>query len=93
MTRPLKVITAIIETLLGVPILSGIALILTMWTPLLIALVLHIIVIVYSCKENKKIRGNVIGLIGSVLGILPVVGFVLHIISAVILWKEVYKDE
>jgi hypothetical protein len=55
------------------------------WTPLLIALVLHIVTLIFSNQDHTKYYGSVMGIITSIIGFIPFVGMLMHIITAVLL--------
>ena len=83
---PLRLTTAILESLLAIPILGGSIIVSLVWTPLLVMLVLHIITLVMSVRERTSIYGNIVGIVASVLGIIPFLGMALHILAAILLW-------
>lgn len=90
-SRPLKLITAILESIFAIPVLGALLIIGSLWTLLGIALVLHIISLVFSAKEKKGTSGNIVGIIASVLGWIPFLGFILHLVSAILLWIDFAK--
>ena len=90
-SKGLKLASAIVETVLGIPLLGGLIVIGFAWTPLFLALGLHIITLIFSIKQNVSKPGSILGIVTSCVGAIPVVGMIMHIISAVILWTEWYK--
>lgn len=81
----LKWITGIFEALLGVPFLGG-AFILSMgWTPLFFMFILHLITLIFAHKEGYAKGGSILGLVTSFIGVIPVVGMIMHIITAIVL--------
>ncbi|MBW2995265.1 hypothetical protein KY312_02845 [Candidatus Woesearchaeota archaeon] len=86
--KVLKLVTAIGETVLAVPLLGGLLVVSTLWITLGIMLVLHILTLIFCNKRKLPITGNIIGIVASVLGIIPVLGWILHIVTAVFLWLE-----
>lgn len=91
--KNLMLATAIGETVLAIPIISGIFIISTMYIPLLVMLVLHILVIVMWNKLGKSTSvWSVLGIITSVLGWIPFVGWALHVITAILLWVRINND-
>jgi len=87
----LMLITAILEAILGVPILGGTIVIALAYIPLFVMLVLHIISLVFVSKENKSKAGNVLGIITSCLAWIPFLGMALHIASAIVLFVTFAK--
>ncbi|MNI05287.1 hypothetical protein D3C73_582350 [compost metagenome] len=90
-SRILKWITGAFEAVLGIPVLGAAIVIGLLWTPLAIMLVLHIITLVLSSRNNEPIYGSVLGIVTSLLAWIPGVGFVLHILSAIFLMVSAAK--
>jgi hypothetical protein len=84
-SRRLKWITGICEAILGFPILGGILVISLSWTPLFIMLLLHILTYFLSKQNNESTYGSVLGVITSLVAWIPGVGFILHLLTAVLL--------
>ena len=91
-SKTLKLVTAILETIWGIPILGGILILASYWSILGIMLVLHIITLIFSVKENKGKVGSILGIVTSVVGWIPIVGMIMHIITAIFLWIGFVKD-
>ncbi len=88
----LKLASAITETVFAVPLLGGVIIGGLFWLPLLGALALHIVTLRTAKKENKKSTGSIVGIVASTVGIIPVVGWFLHIATAIVLWLDVIKS-
>jgi len=88
----LKLAMAILETIFAIPIFGGTLILALLWTPLGLALIGHIVTLVFSKKENKKITPSVLGIVASVLGFIPIIGWILHIIAAIFNWIGAFKD-
>lgn len=83
--RNLLWITGIYEGVLGVPIFGGL-LILNVGGPiLLLALILHVITLVQCIKSGGPRHGSILGICASVFGIIPFLGWTLHVLAAVFL--------
>ena len=74
---------AMLETLYAIPILGGTIIVSLFWIPLAIALVIHIASLVFTLKEKGNKTGPIMGIIASVLGFIPFVGWLLHVLAAV----------
>ncbi|MNH41579.1 hypothetical protein D3C79_1031040 [compost metagenome] len=48
-------------------------------------LILHIITLVFCSQHNKPIAGSILGIVTSLLAWIPVLGMIMHIITAIIL--------
>lgn len=87
----LQLSAAILETLFAIPILGGTIILGLMWIPLALALVLHIVALVFTQKANSSKTGPIIGIVASVLGFIPFVGWLLHVSAAVFNWIGAFK--
>lgn len=83
-----QLITACLESFMAIPILGGIFVIGFLWTPLILALALHITTLVLCSKKGGRVKksGSVLGIITSVVAFIPIVGWVMHVIAAIVLW-------
>jgi hypothetical protein len=86
--RILKWISGGLEAALGIPLLGGTLVVSLLWTPLVVTLILHIVAVVLSKQENRPITGNILGIVTSCVGWIPIVGMIMHIISAIIILVE-----
>jgi hypothetical protein len=87
----LMLITAILEAVLGIPVLGGSIVIGFLYIPLFVMFVLHIISLVLVAKEGKSKAGNILGIITSCLAWIPFVGMALHIATAIVLFVTFAK--
>jgi hypothetical protein len=71
------------ETILAIPILGGLIIAGLWWTPLFLMLILHIITLVICSRSGNKIYGSIIGIVASVLGFIPFIGWGLHLAAAI----------
>lgn len=92
-SKILKWVTGGLEALLGVPILGGTIVLGLLWTPLAIMLVLHIITLVFTKKEGGASTGSILGIVTSCVAWIPIVGMILHILSAIFLMVDAAKSE
>ncbi|WP_096274073.1 hypothetical protein [Paucisalibacillus globulus] len=92
-SRILKWVTGALEALLGIPVLGGMIIVGLLWTPLLIMLILHIITLVLTKKDGGASTGSILGIVTSCIGWIPVVGMIMHILSAVFLMVNAAKED
>lgn len=85
-SKILKWITGGAEAFLGIPFIGGIYIISQGWTPLFVMLILHIITLLMTKKDGGITGGSVIGIITSVVAWIPIVGMLMHIITAIVLF-------
>lgn len=84
-SRLMKFVTGGMEAFLGIPILGGLFMISTGYTPLWVMLILHIVTLLLSSKENTVKLGSILGIVTACLAWIPVLGMLLHILTAVVL--------
>ncbi|MGM0943308.1 MAG: hypothetical protein ACQEWU_20505 [Bacillota bacterium] len=85
LSRIMKWVTGIFEALLGFPILGGLYIVSNFWTPLFVMLILHTITLFLSKRDGAATAGSILGIITSCIGWIPIVGMVMHIITAIVL--------
>ena len=56
-------------------------------------LILHIITLVMSIRQNGTIYGSVLGIVTSLIAWIPFVGWVMHVITAIFLMVSASKPE
>lgn len=81
----LKIISGGFEAFLGIPILGGVFILSHLWAPLIFMFLFHGITLFVSMYERRFSFGSVLGIITSVLGWIPFVGMVMHILTAFVL--------
>lgn len=91
--RILKFVVGGLEVLMGIPVLGGAFVVGLFWFPLIIALVLHIVALIFSKKESRPITGNILGIVTSCVAIIPVVGMIMHIVTAIIVLMEAGENK
>ncbi|WP_028782258.1 hypothetical protein [Thalassobacillus devorans] len=84
-SRILKWVSGGLEAVLAIPVLGASIIIGLFWLPLVVMLVLHIVTLILTKKDGGKTTGSVLGIITSCLGWIPVVGWIMHILSAIFL--------
>lgn len=80
------------EALLAVPILGGSIVMLSGWQALSLAFTLHFVVLIISFLSKTSPVPSIIGLITSVLAYVPVLGWLLHTITAIFYIVSAVKD-
>src|SRR5699024_12123985 len=81
----LKWVTGAFEAILGIPLIGASIILSFAWTPLFAMLILHIITLVMTKRDNGASTGSILGIITSCVGWIPLVGMVMHILSAIFL--------
>ncbi|GGC77124.1 hypothetical protein GCM10007216_04530 [Thalassobacillus devorans] len=84
-SRILKWVSGGLEAVLAIPVLGASIIIGLFWFPLVVMLVLHIVTLILTKKDGGKTTGSILGIITSCIGWIPVVGWIMHILSAIFL--------
>ncbi|WP_226002205.1 hypothetical protein [Paenibacillus sp. BJ-4] len=84
-SRILKWVSGIFELVLAIPIVGGAIVIWTGYSALGFMLVLHAVTLILSLRYQEAIYGSAWGILTSLLAWIPVVGWVLHLIAAILL--------
>ncbi|HEY2493485.1 MAG TPA: hypothetical protein VGI33_11295 [Paenibacillus sp.] len=87
-SKLLKWITFAVEAFFAIPLIGGGFILSYGWTPLIAALILHVIAIMSLLKDRRSIIGNGLGVITSLVGIIPIIGWIMHAITALVLLIE-----
>lgn len=82
----MKWVTAIAEGFLAIPIIGGAFVLSTNYTALGIMFVLHAITLVLSVREMQGKAASIFGMITSVVSVIPVLGWFLHLLTAIALF-------
>ena len=93
MSRNIKWVAGGIEAVLGMPIIGASIILGFVWTPLMIMLILHIVGLVFAGQEKRKKSGHILGIFASCLGIIPFIGMLLHMATAITLLMEASKGK
>lgn len=83
--RTLRWVSGALEVLLAIPVLGGLIVMGTSYSVLGIMLILHIVTLVLSAKEKGPLYGSVVGIVTSVIAWIPIIGWVMHLISGILL--------
>nr|WP_308638084.1 hypothetical protein [Paenibacillus silvisoli] len=84
-SKIMKVITGLLELVLAIPVLGALIIIGNSYVPLVIMFFLHLITLVLSMKSNESKYGSVLGIITSIVAWIPFVGWILHLLSGIML--------
>ncbi|WP_307720052.1 hypothetical protein [Paenibacillus koleovorans] len=85
LSRLMKFVTGGMEAFLGIPIIGGLFIIGTGYTPLWVMFVLHIITLLLCSKDKTPGIGSVLGIITSVVAWIPILGMLMHLLTAAVL--------
>lgn len=84
-SKALRWITGSFEIILAIPLLGAAIVIGSAYSALGLMFILHLVTLIVSSKDNEPIYGSVLGIVTSVLAWIPFVGWVLHLITGILL--------
>jgi hypothetical protein len=84
---------AIYETILAIPIVGAMIIMGWSWIPLVLAVVYHSITLVYTIKGGGNRVGPILGVITGVVGVVPLLGWSMHVITAIFLYLGALSPE
>ncbi|SFF04579.1 hypothetical protein [Alteribacillus iranensis] len=87
-----KFVSGGFEALLAIPFIGGSIVIFSGYSALGTALVLHIITLIVTFVYRTAKTPSVVGIITSLLSAIPVVGWILHTIAAILLLASAVRD-
>lgn len=87
-----KLIAIISEGILGIPVVGGSIVLAFVWIPLVIMLFIHILGLIFANMEGKSTTGHILGIITSVLGWIPFLGWILHCVTFIVLLTDIIAD-
>ncbi|WP_158735669.1 hypothetical protein [Alteribacillus sp. YIM 98480] len=87
-----KFISGGFEALLAIPFIGGSIVIFSGYSALGTAVVLHIITLIITLLYRTAKTPSIVGIITSIISALPVVGWLLHTITAILLLTSATRD-
>jgi hypothetical protein len=91
--QKMQLVGAVYETILAIPIVGGMIIMGWYWIPLVLAVIYHSITLVYTMKEGGNKVGPILGIITGVIGVVPLLGWSMHVITALFLYVGALKPE
>ncbi|MFC4411592.1 hypothetical protein ACFOZY_14285 [Chungangia koreensis] len=88
----MKWLTGLCEVVLGIPFIGASIIIGSGWSALGVMLILHAITLILSIRDMEGKGGPILGLVTSVVGLIPFVGMVLHWITSITLLISAYRE-
>ncbi len=80
-----KIGIGLVELFFGIPILGGAIILAHAWSPLIILFILHIAGVILSSNAHRTKSGHILGIIGNIIGFIPVVGMIFHFLTGITL--------
>ncbi|CAG7635927.1 hypothetical protein PAESOLCIP111_03720 [Paenibacillus solanacearum] len=84
-SRVLKWITGAFEVFLAIPVVGAAVVMGSAYTALGVMFILHVITLILSAKNKEPFYGSILGVITSVLAWVPLLGWILHLITGILL--------
>lgn len=91
-SRVMKGLGGVFEGLLAIPFFGGLFILLSGYSPLWFMLVFHIVGLLLAVASNRGKAGHIFGIATSVIGWIPFLGWIFHVITAIILLIEAAID-
>lgn len=87
-----KIIAIFSESILAIPVVGGSIIVAFIWIPLIVMLFIHILGIIFANIEGKSTTGHILGVLASILGFIPFLGWILHCVTFIVLITDVVSD-
>nr|WP_106783101.1 hypothetical protein [Lysinibacillus timonensis] len=87
-----KGITGTFEAILAIPLFGGLMVLMSSWQLLTIALVLHIITFAIAISNRTSVAPSILGIVTSLIAFIPIIGWFMHVITAICLYISAYRD-
>src|SRR5699024_9725619 len=84
-SRILKWVTGSFEAILAIPLIGASIVVGSVYIALAVMLILHIITLVLTKRDGGKTVGSILVIVPSFIVWRPFVGFIMHILSAILL--------
>lgn len=78
-------VTGLFEAFLGIPFIGGSFVLSTGWGVLGVMFILHAVTLFFCFREFSPKAGSILGLITSIIAVIPFVGMVMHLLTAAVL--------
>lgn len=92
-SRAMKLLTGVMEAILAIPVLGGFIVIASGYWVLVVMCVLHAATLIISVRHQKSCYGSVLGIVTSMLAWIPILGWMLHLLTAILLFVSVLRRE
>ncbi len=80
------------ELILAIPFLGGLIVLSSGWQALTLSLVIHLIVLGIAIGSKTSIAPSICGIVTALLAWIPVVGWLLHTITCIVLFVSAFGD-
>lgn len=92
-SRAMKLLTGVMEAILAVPVLGGLIVVASAYWMLVFMCVLHAATLLLSVKHHDSYYGSVLGIVTSMLAWIPILGWLLHLLTAVLLFVSALRSK
>lgn len=84
--KAMKLLTGVMEAVLAIPVLGGLIVLASAYWALVVMCVLHAATLIISVKNHDSYYGSILGIVTSLLAWIPFLGWLLHLLTAVLLF-------
>ncbi|WP_342514510.1 hypothetical protein MKY34_07210 [Sporosarcina sp. FSL K6-1522] len=88
----MKWVTAVAEGFLAIPIIGGAVILGTSYSALTVMFVLHAITLILSIRDRQGKAASILGLVTSVVSVIPVFGWFMHLVTAIALFVSAFMS-
>lgn len=89
----MKWVTAVAEGFLAIPVIGGAVVLGTSYSALTVMFVLHAITLILSIRDRQGKAASILGLITSVVSVIPVIGWFMHLVTAIALFASAFMSK
>jgi hypothetical protein len=93
LSKAMKLLTGVMEAVLAIPVLGGLIVIASAYWVLVIMCVLHAVTLMIAVKQHDSYYGSVMGIVTSMLAWVPFLGWLLHLLTAVLLLVSAFRSK
>ena len=90
-SRIMKWVSGALEIILAIPVMGALIVMGSSYVALGVMLILHIVTLILSKNNKEPIYGSVLGIITSLLAWIPLVGWILHLLTGIFLMVTAAK--
>jgi uncharacterized membrane protein len=91
-SRAMKLLTGVLEAVLAIPVLGGFIVIASGYWVLVVMCVLHAVALIVCVRHQDSYYGSVMGIVTSMLAWIPFLGWLLHLVTAILLFVSALRS-
>jgi hypothetical protein len=92
-SRAMKLLTGVMEAVLAIPVLGGFLVVASAYWMLVVMCVLHAATLLICVKHHDSYYGSALGIFTSMLAWIPILGWLLHLLTAILLFFSALRSK